>query len=148
MALPNTEEMRIKGYDYCPCPLKTPPPVPANIFLHHLLHEKENAEDEQKNSVRKKDFHKRPIWGRRMPQKVNNSIFQMTDADDLVIGWGVHITEGLNKRNTLLATLFMLLTSGIVSVTWTVTRSDVQGGFGIGAWLTSVQAVVLMLILK
>jgi hypothetical protein len=35
MAIPSQEEMAAEGYAYHPCPLK-PPPIPANIFLHHL----------------------------------------------------------------------------------------------------------------
>lgn len=36
--------------------------------------------------------------------------------------------------------------SGIVSVAWTIAKDDVQGGFGVGAWLVSVQSVVVMLV--
>lgn len=82
-----------------------------------------------------------------MPQKLHNSILQMQNADELVIGWDINIIEGLDKFTTLIAVLIMLLVSGVVSVTWTLVRNDVQGGFGIGAWLTSVQAVVLMMVL-
>lgn len=71
----------------------------------------------------------------------------MQNGDELVVGWGIHILEGLNKFSALVATLLMLLVSGVVSVTWAVVRDDIQGGFGIGAWMTSVQAVMLMMVL-
>jgi hypothetical protein len=39
-----------------------------------------------------------------------------------------------------------LLVSGLVAAAWAIVRDDVQGGFGIGAWLTSVEAIVVMLV--
>ena len=131
MAIPSEAEMVSEGYDYRPRSLK-PPPIPANIFLHHLANP---------------GPHKRLVWGNRMPQKLDNSILQSQCPDDgLVTGWGVHIIEGLNKSILLLCTLAGLVVSGIVAMAWSIARDDVQGGFGIGAWLTSVQAIVLMLV--
>jgi hypothetical protein len=130
MAIPTQAEMDAEGYAYHPCPLK-PPPIPANIFLHHLSNP---------------GPHRRLLWGNRIPQKLHGSILQVQAGDRLVVGWGVHIIEGLNKTTVLLCTLAGLLVSGIVSVAWAIARDDVQGGFGIGAWLASVQAVVVMLV--
>ncbi|KAM0322560.1 hypothetical protein ACHAQA_009407 [Verticillium albo-atrum] len=133
MSIPSQKEMGLRGYHYSPCPLQPTPPVPANIFLHYLLHAHETA-------------HTKLRWGNRIPHKVDDSILNVPNTDELIVGWGVHIIEGVHKRNVLLATLLILLVSGIVAVTWAVVRDDVQGGFGIGAWVTSVQAVVLMIV--
>lgn len=131
MAIPGRVDMATEGYGYHPCPLQ-PPPIPANIFLHHLANP---------------GPHRRLRWGGRIPQKLDSSIHQtLQDPDKLVIGWGVHIIEGLNRFNILICALVGLLVSGIVSVAWAVARDDVQGGFGIGAWLASVQSVVVMLV--
>jgi hypothetical protein len=131
MAIPTQAEMDAEGYAYHPCPLK-PPPIPANIFLHHLSNP---------------GPHRRLLWGNRIPQKLHGSILQVQAADTLVVGWGVHIIEGLNRVTVLLCALAGLVVSGIVSVAWAITRDDVQGGFGIGAWLASVQAVVVALVI-
>ncbi|SPO06948.1 uncharacterized protein DNG_09642, partial [Cephalotrichum gorgonifer] len=131
MAIPSKDEMTTEGYTYTPYPLR-PPPIPANIFLHHLSNP---------------GPHKSLLWGNRMPQKVDRSIFQTYPPDDTpVIGWGVHIIEGLNRTTVLMCALAGLVVSGVVSTAWAIARDDVQGGFGIGAWLTSMEAIVLMLV--
>ncbi len=131
MAIPSKNDMAKEGYGYHPCPMN-PPPIPANIFLHHLLHQ---------------EGHRRLLWGSRMPKKLYSSIMQTSSADELVTGWGIHIIEGANKFAVLLSMLVILMASAIFSVTWAVLRDDIQGGFGIGAWLTSVQTIALMMIL-
>ncbi|KAH6838570.1 hypothetical protein B0I37DRAFT_409119 [Chaetomium sp. MPI-CAGE-AT-0009] len=130
MAIPSIAEMAAEGYTYYPCPLR-PPPIPANIFLHHLS---------------KPGRHPKLVWGSRIPQKLDRSILQIQTPNDLVTGWGVHIIEGLNKTAVLLCSLVGLLISMIVAVVWAVVKDDVQGAFGIGAWLTSVEAIVVMLV--
>ncbi len=89
------------------------------------------------------------LWGNRIPQKLDKSILQLqtpADGDRLVTGWGVHIIEGLDRFMILMCTLEGLVVSGVLSTAWAIARDDVQGGFGIGAWLTSVEAIVLMLV--
>ncbi|KAK3295275.1 uncharacterized protein B0H64DRAFT_143713 [Chaetomium fimeti] len=130
MAIPTVAEMAAEGYAYHPCPLR-PPPIPANIFLHHLS---------------KPGQHPKLLWGNRIPQKLHKSILQIQTPDDLVTGWGVHIIEGLNMTTVLLCSLAGLLVSMIVAVVWAVVKGDVQGAFGIGAWVTSVEAILVMLV--
>ena len=126
--------MHREGYGYAPVPL-TPPPVPHNIFMHCLLQHREG--------------HTRLLWSGRIPKKLHRSILQTESgsADGLITGWGIHIIEGLNRFVVLLYTLVILLASAVVAVAWAVVRDDIQGGMGIGAWLTGVQAVALMLVL-
>jgi hypothetical protein len=81
MAIPSQAEMAAEGYAYHPCPLR-PPPIPANTFLRHLSNP---------------GPHKNLLWGNRIPQKLHRSILQIQAPDNLVIGWGVHVIEGLNK---------------------------------------------------
>jgi hypothetical protein len=133
MAIPSETDMKTRGYIYDPYPLDPPLPIPTEAFLHYLS---------------KPDPHKKLFWGKRIPQKLDRSILQIQPPDDeLVIGWGVHIIEALNKVTVLLCTLVGLLLSGIIAMAWSIARDDVQGGFGIGAWITSVLAIVLALVI-
>ncbi|KAK3301760.1 uncharacterized protein B0T15DRAFT_505975 [Chaetomium strumarium] len=132
-SIPDQREMKDHGYGYDPCPMMPMPPVPANIFLHHLL---------------KPEGHPRRVWCGRLPQKLDRSIHQSTrDGDTLAFGWGVHIIEGPHKFNILLTMLIILLSTTVVSVTWAGVREDVQGGFGIGAFLIGAQTLILMMVL-
>jgi hypothetical protein len=132
MAIPSETDMKTRGYIYNPYPLDPPLPIPTEAFLHYLS---------------KPDPHKRLAWGKRIPQKLDSSILQMQPDDELVIGWGLHIIEALDKVTVLLCVLAGLLVSGIVAIAWSIARDDVQGGFGIGAWVTSVLAIVLALVI-
>jgi hypothetical protein len=65
--------------------------------------------------------------------------------EPLSMGWGIHIIEGPNKFAIYCATLCIILISGLVAILWAVIRHDIQGGFGIGAWMTSVLGLILMI---
>ena len=112
------------------------PPIPSNIFLHYLSHT---------------DDHRRLLWYNRIPKKLYNSILQTDDADgdSLVVGWGVHIIEGLHRFNLFATMLAVLALSAFVSVMWATVgmRGDVQGAFGIGSFLVGIQTAILMMIL-
>ena len=86
------------------------------------------------------------VWGKLIPQKLDRSILQAPD-DKPVIDWGVHIIEALNKVTVLVCTLAGLLLSDIIAIAWSIAKDDVQGGFGIGSWVTSVLAIVLALVI-
>ena len=118
--------MVTKRYEYNPCPLK-PPPMPSHIFLHYL------------NSSR--DY-PRSIWSGRLPKKLNESILQSNEP--LPIGWGILIIEGSNKRAVLWITVVIVILSIFASITWTVMKQDIQGGFGLGAWMVSLPSVLIM----
>jgi hypothetical protein len=133
LALPDQTDMTLHGYGYDPCPMVPMPPIAANIFLHHLF---------------KPEAHPRRVWCGRMPKKLHRSILQSTgDRDTLVVGWGVHIIEGPHIFNILLMMFIILLGTTLVSVTWAAVREDVQGGFGIGAFLIAAQTLILMMVL-
>ncbi|KAL9118045.1 MAG: hypothetical protein Q9187_005412 [Circinaria calcarea] len=127
LALPPETEVIAKRYEYDPCPLRPPPPIPSHIFLHYL------------NSSRE---HPRSLWLDRLPKKLTESIKQSTDP--LPIGWGIHIIEGPNRRAMFWITVLIVLLSIIVSTTWTAVKGDIQGGFGLGAWIVSVPGVLMM----
>ena len=134
MAIPSEADMKTRGYVYNPYPLDPPIPIPTETFLHYLS---------------KPDPHERLSWGKRMPQKLDSSILQMQSPphNELVIGWGLHIIEALDKVTVLMCALAGLIVSGVVAMAWSIARDDVQGGFGMGAWVTSVLAIVLALVI-
>ena len=41
-------------------------------------------------------------------------------------------------------TVTIVIISVFVSMTWTIIKNDVQGGFGIGAWMVSLPSVLMM----
>lgn len=126
-AVPPENEVVSKHYEYAPCPLDALPPIPDNIFLHHLTNP---------------GPHRRPVWLRRLPKKVNDSI--LGSHDELVTGWGVHIIEGPNWLAVWQVAFCIVSTSGVFGITWSIYRSDVSGAFGVASWMTSVFTILMM----
>jgi len=126
-AVPPENEVVSKHYEYAPCPLDALPPIPDNVFLHHLTNP---------------GPHRRPVWLRRLPKKVNDSILGLNE--ELVTGWGVHIIEGPNWLAVWQVALCIVFTSGLFGILWSVLRSDVSGAFGVASWITSVLTILMM----
>lgn len=103
--------------------------MPPHIFLHYL------------NS---KHPHPKSVWLNRLPMKLNESI--TCSSDPLPIGWGIHIIEGSNKRALYYCAFLIIVLSLLASLLWAILKDDVQGGFGIGAWIVSVPGFVFMLL--
>ena len=127
MAVPPKDEVDIHNYEYDPCPLKPLPPIPDNIFMHHL---------------NDPGSHRRPLWLPRLPKKMKTSL--LTSNEELVTGWGLHIIEGPNWVAIWTAGFCVTCLSGVVSMLWSIIRNDVSGGFGIGSWLVSVSTLAMM----
>ena len=51
------------------------------------------------------------------------------------VGWGVHLKEGLNLKKMCIFGLLGLFFSASFGVIWSVKRDDVQGGFGVAAFV-------------
>ena len=126
LALPPREEVESNRYQYSACP-NSALPMPPHIFLHYL------------NSNRP---HRKAIWLTRLPIKLNESI--TNNSDELPVGWGIHIIEGTNSRAIFYYALTITTLSFIVSLLWAILMNDVQGGFGIGAWMVAIPSVMLM----
>jgi hypothetical protein len=132
MALPSQADIDLFGYGHDPYPMVPILPIAATTFFHHLA---------------KPEDHPQRVWCARMPKKLHKSILQWSgDPDTLVVGWGVHIIEGIHQFNMLLTMLVLLCLTAAVSITWAVVRDDVQGGYGIGAFLVAAQTLVLMMV--
>lgn len=101
--------------------------MPSHVFLHYMA-----------SSFQ----HPKCLWLNHLPKKMNESITH--SEDPLPSGWGVHIIEGPHRRAFFWATLAILGASVLVSTLWAVLKNDVQGGFGVGAWMVSVPSALMM----
>ena len=132
-SIPSEEHIKNKEWEFCPCPcpLKEPPPIPTNIFLHHL------------NSTRS---HPRSTWLNRLPKKLNHSIHECPNSVHVgwqAHGWGIHIIEGPNGKAILALTVITSALSLVAALVWASLKNDVSGAFGIAAF---VVATVKMLV--
>ncbi|MCJ1286052.1 hypothetical protein MMC26_005394 [Xylographa opegraphella] len=98
MAVPPKNEVDNQNYDNAPCPLEPLPPIPDNVFMHHLHNP---------------GLHRRPIWLRRLPKKMNHSL--LNSNEELVTGWGLHIIEGPKWKAIWTVAICLLFISGVVS---------------------------------
>lgn len=126
---PDEREVQAGRYEYTPCPLKTRPT--AEIFLHHRV---------------RPDCASRMWWFRRVPKKLSPGVLQAyidTRPNEDVIGWGVHIIEGLNKKAVTWMCFLLLCLSFTVAILYTRLTHDASSGFTIAAFLVSAGALLL-----
>jgi hypothetical protein len=96
------------------------PPIGPNLLLHFFEHP-DHA------SVRPSLFSKIPKKKRSklVPCPVNGSS----------AGWGILIVEGFNWNTFFLYSILGFLLCATFGTTWAILKNDVQGGFGISAYL-------------
>lgn len=131
LAVPPEAEVESNRYEYDPCPLKSLPPIPDNVFLHHF---------------NDPGHHRRPNWLRRIPKKVNDSLIGHHEGD--IIGWGVHIIEGPNWLAISVAVFCIVLSSGVFATAWAVCRNDISGAFAVAGWMIGVLTAAMMVCLS
>ena len=120
-------ETKRKEYLYQPCGLI--PPVGENLMAH-LFHHPEHAND-------------KAITCLRAPKKRKNKLAVCPQAGTNV-GWGVHIVEGwIMSRIWLLVTLLFLLGSLVFGICWAELRFDVQGAFGVSAYMVAFATLII-----
>lgn len=109
------------GYLFFPSDLI--PPV-GERYLMHLFHHPEDYEDET-------------ITYKRIPKKRGGKL-RVAERDDIEVGWGIHLVEGFlaYKIWTLFTSIFVLV-SITFGVAWAIKRGDVQGAFGVAAYVCS-----------
>lgn len=75
-----------------------------------------------------------PDLYKRIPKKIGNKLTpcQITGMSQ---GWGIQIVEGIDTFVFFLCGCAGFLVCLLVGVVWSVSRQDVQGGFGIGGFL-------------
>lgn len=133
LSFPAEEDVTSKKWEFCscPCPLKDPPPIPNNIFMHYL------------NSP---GSHPGDIWLNRFPKKLNSSIHQESALSHVgwqACEWGIQISEGPNKKAMLWLTIVAVLTSLVFASLWAFFMKDVQGAFGIAAYMVASESALL-----
>ena len=106
------------------------PVMPPQIFMHYF------------NSTTQ--AHTEAIWVERFPHKLGDSIFYQSKP--LTVGWGIEIEEDRNWTLFVIVQLIVLLISGAVAATYASITTDVASGVAIGAWLTAVQALIVILL--
>lgn len=105
------------------------PPVGEN-YLMHLFHHPEDYEDEL-------------ITYKRIPKK-RGAKLRVCDSSDVGVGWGVHLVEGFlaYKVWTLFTAVFVLV-SLVFAIVWATRKGDVQGAFGIAAYVCALATLVI-----
>lgn len=102
-------------YDFAPEDLL--PPVGQNYLLHLFKHPE--------------DYDGEEIFFRRAPKRRGRL--------DVGVGWGIHLVEGfLASRVWTMVICFFAFGSLIFAVVWMAVMKDVQGAFGVAAWMTTL----------
>lgn len=108
-----------KDYRYSPAPPEIIPPVGENLLMH-LYEHPEDADDDA-------------FCLDRIPKKLRERLVRPQRGSGR--GWGVHLKEGLNMKKMCIFGLLGLFCSALFGVIWSVKRDDVQGGFGVAAFV-------------
>ena len=103
-------------YRYRPVPPEIIPPIGENLLMH-LYDHPEDADDDG-------------FCLDRVPKKLRK---RLTCSQR--IGWGVNFSEGLNVKKVCVLGLIGLFTSTAFGMAWSIKRNDVQGGFGVAAFV-------------
>lgn len=77
-----------------------------------------------------------PDLYKRIPKKLRAKLPPCPQKGTSV-GWGLAFTEGIDPFMFFLCGCVGFLTCLLAALAWTIAKSDVQGGFGIGAFLLS-----------
>ena len=73
------------------------------------------------------------------PKRMSERL-QIRSENASEVGWGVHFAEGLHWKKVLAVEAIVTLTSIIFGVCWSVLRNDIQGGFGVSAYVMAILA--------
>ncbi|KAH8205273.1 hypothetical protein TruAng_000520 [Truncatella angustata] len=109
-------------YFYDPMPADLMPPIGSNLLVHLF-------ENPTHAGVL-------PNLYSRIPKKLREKLAPCPQKGTSV-GWGLAFTEGIDTFIFFLCGCLGFLVCLVVALVWTATKGDVQGGFGIGAFLLS-----------
>jgi hypothetical protein len=129
---PPKEEVLANRYEYSPCPLRSPPAISANAFLHYMSC---YASGRSLSCGTK--------WFQRLPKKLQTGLEEMrrgSESSEDVTGWGIYIIEGPNMAMMSLLTGFVMTLCCVGSTVYAVVMRDVSGGFSIGAFVVALWA--------
>lgn len=120
-------------YIYDPTPPELMPPIGSNILVHFF-------ENPQHSSVL-------PDLYRRIPKKLRKKLIPCQWKGS-AIGWGIQFVEGLNTFLFFICGCGGFLLCFLVALAWTIAKDDIQGGFGLGAFLLTFMAFCGGIILR
>ncbi|KAK0297232.1 hypothetical protein LTS00_003953 [Friedmanniomyces endolithicus] len=107
-------------YDFEPGDLL--PPVGSNYLLHLFKHPE--------------DYDGERITYLRAPKK--------TGRLQLGVGWGINLVEGFEASKVwLMISAFFATGSLVFAIAWAWKKQDVQGAFGVAAWVCTLAALVM-----
>lgn len=107
-------------YQYDPMPAQLVPPVGSNMLVHFF-------ENPTHASVL-------PDLYRRIPKKIATKLTPC-QVTGMSVGWGIQIVEGVDTFMFFLCGCACFVVCLLVAVVWSVSKQDVQGGFGMGGFL-------------
>lgn len=125
---PTTEE-----YDFQPPPpLKKVPPVGPQ----HLMHLFTSCQA---------PFPETSLYFRHIPKRKIEPLTFHADRVEGNTGWGLHFVESLNSSLAVTVMFVVTLVIGVVfAVCWSIWKKDVEGAFGVAAYVTSVMTLAVM----
>ncbi|KAM0194450.1 hypothetical protein ACHAPC_000924 [Botrytis cinerea] len=131
---PNDLPPTTNEYDFAPPPPpKMVPPIGPEHMLH-LFQDCPSVSDVNSN-----------FYLQRIPRRKIEPIAFNANGLSENLGWGLHFVEGLNT--SLAVTVMFILSSvlGIIfALCWTILEKDIQGAFGVAAYITSVMTLAVM----
>lgn len=120
-------ETRRDEYLYQSCDLI--PPVGEHLMAH-LFHHPEDANE-------------RSITCLRAPKK-RKAKLTVCPEQGTSVGWGIHLVEGwVVSKLWLLGLLLFVLGSLVFGICWAVLRHDIQGAFGVAAYMVALIGLVI-----
>lgn len=131
-SIPTKKDVNAKEWQYCPCPLRPPSPMPSSTFIHYLSRCSEDPTAGNGKS----------IWLDRLPKKLNEPL--KNTAEDLAMAWGLHIIEGPDMTMIVWVMLCVLAICFGPVIAYVVLRKDVQGATGIGGLYVSTLTLLWM----
>ncbi|KAI4261663.1 MAG: hypothetical protein L6R42_003141 [Xanthoria sp. 1 TBL-2021] len=118
-------ESRKEEYVYQSCDLI--PPIGENLMTH-LFHHPHEANEKAITFI-------------RSPKKRKQRLAVCAQMGTS-LGWGIHLVEGWAWTRILLLSLALLLLGSLVfAISWSVLKHDLQGAFGVAAYLVALVAL-------
>lgn len=81
----------------------------------------------------------------RIPRRKIEPIAFKANSLNANLGWGLHFVEGSNTA--LAVTVMFILSSSLgiaFAICWVILEKDIQGAFGVAAYITSVITLAVM----
>ncbi|KAF3032468.1 hypothetical protein E8E12_003449 [Didymella heteroderae] len=118
-------------YHCQPVPPKTFPPVPPEYLLSLFTCQEQP--------------HQMSRWiVEQLPKRKWGELFGKPEQP--AEGWGIYYKEGWDTGLIAIVVFLLLSASLLFSILWTTLRDDIQGAFGVGAWMVGIGGALLAVI--